>query len=128
MFQTKFSNQEKGQGLVEYALILVLVAIVTIVILALLGPAISGVFADVYDGLQPDDPYGKEWGSGVIYDGGFGDGARVHFCSTRPSGTDYKIWDLGSGWSVADGSDTTTDDWPGAESAWMYERTSGTCP
>ncbi|MBZ0284345.1 MAG: hypothetical protein K8L97_26635 [Anaerolineae bacterium] len=38
---------EKGQGLVEYALILVLVAIVVIVILALLGPAISGIFGDI---------------------------------------------------------------------------------
>jgi len=33
-----FAPKEKGQGLVEYALILVLVAIVVIVILALLGP------------------------------------------------------------------------------------------
>jgi pilus assembly protein Flp/PilA len=38
---------EKGQGLVEYALILVLVAIVIIVILALLGPAIGAVFSNV---------------------------------------------------------------------------------
>jgi pilus assembly protein Flp/PilA len=36
-----------GQGLVEYALILVLVAIVVIVILALLGPAIGGVFSSL---------------------------------------------------------------------------------
>ena len=36
-----FSPKEKGQGLVEYALILVLVAIVVIAILALLGPAIG---------------------------------------------------------------------------------------
>jgi pilus assembly protein Flp/PilA len=36
-----------GQGLVEYALILVLVAIVVIVILALLGPAIGNVFSNV---------------------------------------------------------------------------------
>ena len=40
---------EKGQGLVEYALILVLVAIVVIVILALLGPAIGAVFSNVVD-------------------------------------------------------------------------------
>jgi pilus assembly protein Flp/PilA len=33
--------RQEGQGLVEYALILVLVAIVVIVILALLGPAIG---------------------------------------------------------------------------------------
>lgn len=38
---------EKGQGLVEYALILVLVAVVVIVILAVLGPAIGQVFSKV---------------------------------------------------------------------------------
>lgn len=42
-----FSPKEKGQGLVEYALILVLVAIVVIVILALLGPAIGEVFSNI---------------------------------------------------------------------------------
>jgi pilus assembly protein Flp/PilA len=36
-----------GQGLVEYALILVMVAIVVIVILALLGPAIGNVFSNL---------------------------------------------------------------------------------
>ncbi len=38
---------EKGQGLVEYALILVLVAIVVIVILALLGPAVGNLFSEI---------------------------------------------------------------------------------
>jgi pilus assembly protein Flp/PilA len=42
-----FAPKEKGQGLVEYALILVLVAIVVIVILALLGPAIGKVFSNI---------------------------------------------------------------------------------
>ena len=42
-----FKNQ-KGQGLVEYALILVLVAIVVIVILSLLGPAVGNVFSQIY--------------------------------------------------------------------------------
>jgi pilus assembly protein Flp/PilA len=42
-----FSPKEKGQGLVEYALILVLVAIVVIVILVILGPAISNVFSNI---------------------------------------------------------------------------------
>lgn len=37
------SPQEKGQGLVEYALILVLMAVVIIVILALLGPALGNI-------------------------------------------------------------------------------------
>jgi len=35
---------EKGQGLVEYALILVLVAIVVIAALIILGPTIANVF------------------------------------------------------------------------------------
>jgi len=40
-------KDNKGQGLVEYALILVLVAVVVIVILALLGPAIGNVFSAI---------------------------------------------------------------------------------
>jgi len=40
-------RENKGQGLVEYALILVLVAVVVIVILALLGPAIGQVFSNI---------------------------------------------------------------------------------
>lgn len=39
--------REEGQGLVEYALILVLVAIVVIIILALLGPAIGNIFSRI---------------------------------------------------------------------------------
>jgi pilus assembly protein Flp/PilA len=42
-----YAPKEKGQGLVEYALILVLVAIVVIVILTLLGPAIGNVFSTI---------------------------------------------------------------------------------
>lgn len=40
-------QQEKAQGLVEYALILVLVAIVVIGILLLLGPTVGNVFSDI---------------------------------------------------------------------------------
>jgi pilus assembly protein Flp/PilA len=47
-----FSPKEKGQGLVEYALILVLVAIVVIVALSLLGPVIGGVFSEINDTLS----------------------------------------------------------------------------
>ncbi len=38
---------EEGQGLVEYALILVLVAVVVIVILAVLGPAVGNIFSNI---------------------------------------------------------------------------------
>jgi pilus assembly protein Flp/PilA len=46
-----FRKMQKGQGLVEYALILVLVAIVIIVILAILGPAIGDVFSDIIEAI-----------------------------------------------------------------------------
>ena len=39
-----FKKLEKGQGLIEYALILVLIAIVVIVALQFLGPQIATVF------------------------------------------------------------------------------------
>lgn len=47
-----FAPKEKGQGLVEYALILVLVAIVVIVVLALLGPAIGDIFSNIMTSLD----------------------------------------------------------------------------
>ena len=43
--------REEGQGLVEYALILVLVAIVVIVVLALLGPAIGNIFSNIVNAI-----------------------------------------------------------------------------
>lgn len=47
-----FSPAEKGQGLVEYALILVLVAIVVIAVLMLLGPIIGNVFSTLNSSLS----------------------------------------------------------------------------
>ncbi len=46
-----FSPNEKGQGLVEYALILVLVAIVVIAALTLLGPRIGRIFSSINSSL-----------------------------------------------------------------------------
>ena len=46
-----YMPSERGQGLVEYALILVLVAVVVIVILALLGPAIGNVFSNIVNNI-----------------------------------------------------------------------------
>ncbi len=50
---TKLFPREEGQGLVEYALILVLIAVVVIAILLLLGPAVSQVYCKVANALQP---------------------------------------------------------------------------
>ncbi len=47
-----FSLKEKGQGMVEYALIIVLVAVVLIIVLALVGSQISNVFSRIISGLS----------------------------------------------------------------------------
>ena len=72
-------KQEKGQGLVEYALILVLVAIVVVVVMALLGPAIGKIFSQVNTAL-----------------GGGGDGGTIGaYCSYGglPSGYEFTTGD-----------------------------------
>jgi pilus assembly protein Flp/PilA len=50
-FRTALARQQ-GQGLVEYALILVLVAIVVIAVLTLMGKQIQDAFQDVVGTLQ----------------------------------------------------------------------------
>ena len=42
-----FAPAEKGQGLVEYAIILALVAIVVIAVVRLLGPKIGNTFSSI---------------------------------------------------------------------------------
>ena len=49
-FFAKMSD-EKGQGLVEYALILVLVAIVVIGVLTTMGTSVQAVFQQIVDAL-----------------------------------------------------------------------------
>jgi pilus assembly protein Flp/PilA len=48
----KQTEEKEGQGLVEYALILFLVAIVVIAILVLLGPQIGQIFSGVSKGIS----------------------------------------------------------------------------
>ncbi len=43
---------EKGQGLVEYALILVLIAVVVLAVLLILGPIIGNSFSEVNSELE----------------------------------------------------------------------------
>lgn len=45
-------KREKGQGLVEYALILVMVALVVIVVLLTLGPVIGNTFSNINSSLS----------------------------------------------------------------------------
>ena len=44
-------RRNRGQGLVEYALIIALVAVVVIGILILLGPAIGSIFSQISSAL-----------------------------------------------------------------------------
>ncbi len=47
-----FLGREAGQGLVEYALMLVLIAIVVLGILTTLGRKVSTVFSNISSGLR----------------------------------------------------------------------------
>jgi pilus assembly protein Flp/PilA len=46
-----FHPQEKGQGLVEYAIILVFVALVVIAIMRLIGPKVGNIFSTINSSL-----------------------------------------------------------------------------
>lgn len=45
-------DDEEGQTLVEYGLLLALIAIVVIAALVVLGPIVSGIFTEVGDSLE----------------------------------------------------------------------------
>jgi len=47
-----FAPKEKGQGLVEYAIILALVAIVVIAVMRILGPKIGTTFSSINSSLD----------------------------------------------------------------------------
>lgn len=53
----KFRRREKGQGLVEYALLLVLIAVVVLGVLVLLGPQISSVYSRIISNLGGTVPH-----------------------------------------------------------------------
>ena len=44
-----FLPREEGQGLVEYGMILVLIAVIVAFVLLLLGPAVGNLFSSVVD-------------------------------------------------------------------------------
>jgi pilus assembly protein Flp/PilA len=50
---SRLVRDEEGQGLAEYALILVLIAVAAIVAVRTLGTRISDIFGEVNTGLQP---------------------------------------------------------------------------
>lgn len=48
--------KESGQGLVEYAIILALIAVVVLVILVVLGPEIANLYSRVTNGIAIANP------------------------------------------------------------------------
>lgn len=81
----KIYRQEEGQGLMEYALVILLIALVVILILTFLGPTISGFYARVIGGLNGQQISGS--GDEVAVDGSAnitGDGVCT---ATLPAGT-----------------------------------------
>jgi len=54
MFRT--DDSEKGQTLVEYGLLLALIAVVVVVALLFLGPIVSQLFTDIGNDLNPVTP------------------------------------------------------------------------
>ena len=46
-----FHLNERGQGLVEYAIILVLVAVVVIAVMRLIGPRVGNIFSTINSSL-----------------------------------------------------------------------------
>jgi len=51
VYAKSFFKKEEGQGMVEYALIIALIAIVVIAALILLGPQIAQIFENITDRL-----------------------------------------------------------------------------
>jgi pilus assembly protein Flp/PilA len=103
---------ERGQGLVEYALILVLVAIVVIGVLLVLGPTVSEVYCEVVNVLQPGE-CGAITSVTAVRDGnGHGNTVVVTITVSEPAKV-TATWPGGSGSTNCSGSCTitiTTDD------------------
>jgi len=52
MLVNELQKREEGQGLIEYALIVLLIAIVVIVVLTAVGGQINGVFNNIFNTLN----------------------------------------------------------------------------
>ncbi len=100
---SRYRPAEKGQGLVEYALILVLVAVVVIVILSLLGPQIGDIFGRINCELQYRSSYKQEYNWSFISD------QRSYDELLAANGTPSQPWDASVngcyGWNPADAND-----------------------
>ena len=51
-FVSWIKDEESGQGMVEYGLIVALISIAAIAVIVLIGPKLTGIFTKVSDGLD----------------------------------------------------------------------------
>lgn len=56
VFSLRKLKEKKGQGMVEYALLIGLIAIVVIAVLVFLGPAIAAKFQEIINALKTTAP------------------------------------------------------------------------
>lgn len=106
MFKAVFSKKEEGQGLVEYALVLVLVAVVVIAILTVLGPQIGNVFSRVMSGLGASDSGGTtttslaneptDFGSSQWKNGWDKETPINNYCASEGSNAKYNLYHIPS--------------------------------
>jgi pilus assembly protein Flp/PilA len=52
LMRHRFWQDQSGQGLVEYALILIFVAVVLIALLVILGPGITNIYENIIENIQ----------------------------------------------------------------------------
>jgi|WetSurSiteA1Bulk_404760.scaffolds.fasta_scaffold01156_3 pilus assembly protein Flp/PilA len=48
-----FHKKERGQGMVEYALLIVLLAIVVVVMIDVMGTAVANMYSRITQGFEP---------------------------------------------------------------------------
>ena len=125
MIHSRIKSQ-KGQGLVEYALILVLVAIVVIGALMILGPIIGNTFSTVNKSLTNvgGTSGGAQNFGNAQWKNGFDTATPINnYCASQGSGSGYNLYSVNGGsytYYIASG-------FPEVGSQYTFMDT-GTCP
>ncbi|HXF84412.1 MAG TPA: Flp family type IVb pilin [Anaerolineales bacterium] len=78
------SSHKAGQGLVEYAVILSLVAIMVIAVVSVLGPGVGNIFSSINNSLGGTGGYTAAYAD--WHD------AQNEFCAGQPSGTAHNMY------------------------------------
>ena len=135
MFSKSIKN-EKGQGLVEYAIILALVAVVVIAVMSIFGEKICTTMESVSNSLPgegnsvsvcgkvADAPSGPQDFGSTQWKNGFDTATPINnFCASEGSGTGYNFYSIDAGtysYYIASGQP-----WTGSGATFMN---TGTCP